>query len=111
MKGILVVFILAVLIGLSIGSASVYIIASNTIIKQDSIQFPVERDTIMIVDSNLIKRYVIKLDSVEAVKDSIIMDLVVAKYKLNRIKEYNKIAAKGSNLKYLRGWINRVVNE
>ena len=30
---------------------------------------------------------------------------------LEKIKEYNKIAAKGNNIKYLRGWINRVLKE
>lgn len=38
-------------------------------------------------------------------------ELFVAKYKLERIRYYNNIAAKGNNIKYLRGWINRVLNE
>ena len=38
-------------------------------------------------------------------------ELFVAKYKLERIRYYNDIAAKGNNIKYLRGWINRVLNE
>lgn len=38
-------------------------------------------------------------------------DLVIAKYKLNRIEYYNKIAAKGNNIKFLRGWINRVLKD
>lgn len=50
-------------------------------------------------------------DSLNSVKDSIGEDLFVAKYKLGRIKYYNDIAAKGNNIKYLRGWINRVLNE
>ena len=50
-------------------------------------------------------------DSLEAVKDTTATDLFVAKYKLNRIKYYNDIAAKGNNIKYLRGWINRVLND
>ena len=37
--------------------------------------------------------------------------LFVAEYKLGRIKEYNRIAAQGNNIKYLRGWLNRVLNE
>lgn len=45
------------------------------------------------------------------VVDSLKTELFVAKYKLERIKYYNDIAAKGNNLKYLRGWINRVLNE
>lgn len=38
-------------------------------------------------------------------------ELFVAKYKLERIRYYNDIAAKGNNIKYLRGWINRVLND
>ena len=38
-------------------------------------------------------------------------ELFVAKYKLERIRHYNEIAAKGNNIKFLRGWINRVLNE
>lgn len=48
-------------------------------------------------------------DSLAMAKDSIGEDLVVARIKLARIKEYNRIAAKGNNIKYLRGWINRVL--
>ena len=50
-------------------------------------------------------------DSLNIVKDNLGEDLFVAKYKLGRIKYYNDIAAKGNNIKYLRGWINRVLNE
>ena len=50
-------------------------------------------------------------DSLSYTKDSLGEDLFVAKYKLGRIKYYNDIAAKGNNIKYLRGWINRVLNE
>lgn len=50
-------------------------------------------------------------DSLAYVKDSLGEDLFVASYKLGRIKYYNQVAAKGNNIKYLRGWINRVLNE
>ena len=50
-------------------------------------------------------------DSLNIVKDSIGEDLFIAKYKLGRIKYYVDIAAKGNNIKYLRGWINRVLND
>lgn len=43
--------------------------------------------------------------------DSLNIDLFIAKYKLERIRYYNDIAAKGNNIKYIRGWINRVLNE
>lgn len=48
-------------------------------------------------------------DSLNIIKDSLNEDLFVANYKLARIKKYNEIAAKGNNIKYLRGWINRVL--
>lgn len=50
-------------------------------------------------------------DSLAYVKDSLGENLFVARYKLGRIKYYNQVAAKGNNIKYLRGWINRVLNE
>lgn len=50
-------------------------------------------------------------DSLNMVRDSLGCDLFVAKYKLARIKYYNSIAGKGNNIKYLRGWINRVLKE
>lgn len=50
-------------------------------------------------------------DSLNTVKDSFGEDLFITNYKLGRIKYYNDIAAKGNNIKYLRGWINRVLNE
>lgn len=50
-------------------------------------------------------------DSLSLIKDSLGSDLFVANYKLARIKEYNKIAGKGNNIKYLRGWINRVLKD
>jgi hypothetical protein len=43
--------------------------------------------------------------------DSLNSALFIANYKLGRIKEYNDIAAKNNNIKFLRGWINRVLNE
>lgn len=50
-------------------------------------------------------------DSLNAVKDSLGEDLFVAKYKLARVKYYADVAAKGNNIKYLRGWIYRVLKE
>lgn len=38
-------------------------------------------------------------------------ELNIALFKLERIKDYNEIAARGNNIKYLRGWINRTLNE
>lgn len=47
----------------------------------------------------------------DLVLDSISEELEVSKIKLERIKEYNRIAGQGNNIKFLRGWINRVLNE
>ena len=52
-----------------------------------------------------------KIDSLELVIDSLQEQLFITKYKLERIKYYNDVAKKGNNIKYLRGWINRVLNE
>lgn len=43
--------------------------------------------------------------------DSLVSDLFIFAYKLERIRYYNKIAANNKNLLFLRGWINRVLNE
>jgi hypothetical protein len=50
-------------------------------------------------------------DSLNKIKDSLGTDLFVANYKLARIKEYNRIAGQRNNIKYLRGWINRVLKD
>lgn len=52
-------------------------------------------------------------DSLNAYKCDTTMgaELFIAKYKLERIKYYNKVAAKGNNIRFLRGWINRVLND
>ena len=73
-----------------------------------------------IIDSSYVNRvvyleYVLKQtrDSLDTYKNdtTISEDLFEAKYKLERIKYYNDIAAKGNNIKFLRGWINRVLND
>lgn len=52
-------------------------------------------------------------DSLNAYKSdtTISAELFVAKYKLERIRYYNDIAGKGNNIRFLRGWLNRVLNE
>lgn len=88
------------------------------------VQSPVEKEVIYVSvkdtisdNSNVIR--IINLerelqltrDSLNSIRDSIGEDLFVARYKLARIKYYNNIAAKGNNIKFLRSWINRVLNE
>lgn len=67
------------------------------------------RDSLDKVTLNYIK--VIKSkDSITKINISNKEKLGVAEYKLIRIREYNRIAAQGNNLKYLRGWIKRVID-
>lgn len=69
-----------------------------------------EKDNIMRI-TTLEHELKLTRDSLNIIKDSLNEKLFVANYKLTRIKRYNEIAAKGNNIKYLRGWINRVLNE
>lgn len=62
-------------------------------------------------DEELMQYYKNKVDSYEILVDSLYEDIDVYKIKLDRIKEYNRIAGKGNNITFLRGWINRVLNE
>lgn len=52
-------------------------------------------------------------DSLNVYKHDTIMDEdeFILRYKLERIRYYNECAGKGNNVKWLRGWINRVLNE
>lgn len=50
-------------------------------------------------------------DSLRLIRDSLGENLFIANYKLAKIKRYNELAAKGNNIKYLRGWINRALDE
>lgn len=73
-----------------------------------------------ITDSTAINELVLTKELLRRTQDSlnvyksdttISAELFTAKYKLERIRYYNKIASKGNNIKFLRGWINRVLNE
>lgn len=83
---------------------------------------PVEGDTIYVLvpDTTININRIIKLehelkltkDSLHCLKDSLGEDLVVARIKLARIKEYTKIVDnKPSQLKFYKGWIKRVLEE
>ena len=65
----------------------------------------------IIQDEEFIQCYKNKVDSYEILVDSLYEDIDIYKIKLDRIKEYNRIAGKGNNITFLRGWINRVLNE
>lgn len=52
-------------------------------------------------------------DSLNAYKYDTIMseDEFILRFKLERIRYYNECAGKGNNIKFLRGWLYRVLNE
>ena len=64
-------------------------------------------DTVYRISDSLIQRN----NELEEINSKLYEELSIATLKLERIKEYNDIASKGNNIKYLRGWINRVLNE
>lgn len=76
----------------------------------------IQRDTVIITAPyySLMNRcdslcYVI--DSIQNLNSKLEEELNIALFKIDRIKEYNRIAGNGNNIKYLRGWINRTLNE
>lgn len=50
-----------------------------------------------------------KLNLLNCKYDSLLDDYKISLYKLERINYYNNIAAKGNNIKFLRGWIKRTL--
>lgn len=88
---------------------SVFVIVFSHCSGSNEIANPVN-DTIYIRDTITIKETVY-IDSTNSMVDSLQEELFVAKYKLERIRYYNDIAKKGNNIKYLRGWINRVLDK
>lgn len=87
------------------------------------VQFPVEKEVIYVPvkdtisdNSNVIRivnlerELQLTRDSLNSVRDSIGEDLFVARYKLSRIKYYtNLVDKKPSQMKFYKGWINRVL--
>lgn len=79
-------------------------------------QIEIQRDTVIITvpDYSLIKQtdslcYIV--DSLQNLNLKLEEELNIALFKIDRIKEYNRIAGNSNNIKYLRGWINRTLNE
>lgn len=64
----------------------------------------------LVLTKELLRRTQDSLNSYKS-DTTISADYFIAKYKLERIRYYNDIASKGNNIKFLRGWINRVLNE
>lgn len=67
-------------------------------------------DTIYIRNTVTI-RETVYVDTTNNIVDSLQEELFIAKYKLERIRYYNDIAKNGNNIRFLRGWLNRVLNE
>lgn len=109
MKNIIIGLVIGIILGVLSGAA-LYNKNPEPIIKYIPLRGS-STDSITIV--NLTEELRRTQDSLNAYKadTAISAELFVAKYKLERIRRYNEIAAKGNNIKYLRGWINRVLNK
>lgn len=106
------------IIGFFIGSIGGIIIGSFSIdnkIEPERIYIPYEIENKSAVNELITTKELLlrTQDSLNAYKTdtTISAELFITKYKLERIRYYNEIAAKGNNIKFLRGWINRVLNE
>lgn len=109
MKNTIIGLVIGIILGVLSGAA-LYDKNPEPIIKYIPLRGS-STDSITIV--NLTEQLRRTQDSINAYKadTAISAELFVAKYKLERIRHYNEIAAKGNNIKYLRGWLNRVLNE
>lgn len=79
-----------------------------------------QRDEIVYLKDKLATKpeviYVTQIDStkimqIQAERDSLKEELFIATYKLKRIKEYVKLSERGTNHRFLAGWVNRVLDE
>lgn len=109
MKNTIIGLVIGIILGVLSGAA-LYDKSPEPIIKYIPLRGS-STDSITIV--NLTEQLRRTQDSLNAYKadTAISAELFVAKYKLERIRHYNEIAAKGNNIKFLRGWLNRVLNE
>lgn len=81
----------------------------NTIINEkDSCIY--ELNEKLLIQNIEVENYKDSINSLINELDSINEELQINKIKIERIREYNRIAAQGNNIKFLRGWINRVIN-
>jgi len=109
MKNTIIGLVIGIILGVLSGAA-LYDKNPEPIIKYIPLR---ESSTDSITIVNLIEQLRRTQDSLNAYKadTTISAELFVAKYKLERIRHYNEIAAKGNNIRFLRGWLNRVLNE
>lgn len=103
MKKLIIVLFLGVLYGS----------CKNNVPEPTIVYIPVEDSINAVKVVNLTEELRRTRDSLNAYKfdTAISEELFIAKYKLEKIKYYNSIAAKGNNIKFLRGWINRTLEE
>lgn len=104
--------IIAFIIGCVIGGIAAYINYINSPIERNN-PIIIERYIPIDTTENVISKvnntkYII--DSLQQANDSLTGKLQVANYKLERIRYYNDVAKRGNNIKFLRGWINRVLD-
>ena len=85
--------------------------ATKVVPQRKEIQYIQVVDTARIIELENILQ--LTRDSLNVYKhDTLISeDEFILRFKLERIRYYNECAGKGNNIKYLRGWINRVINE
>lgn len=106
--------IYGVITGIIVGSIFGFVVCDNNV-EAERIYIPYGgSDTACVSELAATKELLLRTqDSLNSYKadTTINAELFVAKYKLERIRYYNNIAAKGNNIKYLRGWINRVLND
>ena len=103
--------IIAFIIGCVIGGIAAFICHANSTVKvhEPVIEryIPIESTDSIVHKVNNTK-YII--DSLQQANDSLTGKLQVANYKLERIRYYNDVAKRGNNIRFLRGWINRVLD-
>ena len=66
---------------------------------------------VIVETENNAKLYEYLLHCDDIMLDSISEELEISKDKLEKIREYNRIAGQGNNINFLRDSINRVLNE
>lgn len=106
--------IICYIVGFIIGAAAAFICYANSPVEDVHEPVAIERyipieSTDSIVHKVNNTKHII--DSLTCRCDSLTGELQVANYKLERIRYYNDIAKKGNNIIFLRGWLNRVLNE
>lgn len=117
---LLVIVILLQLFGCKDGKVNVVhsgSIPDTTLVSKDSCYAQIwhaQRETATYRDSvDILKDSIVALDDrlrlLRASNSELNENLGIAQFKLLRIREYNRIAGQRNNIKYLRGWINRVL--